>query len=176
VNGYKKLNLEQHRQDDLQSLDNIFKKANRDNVSALVLATRTHQYLKTIKVGFKLFWLIQIGSKSVLRDQIYHAIQIFDPNIFYLCEHPSDDANQKFDANASLHQYGNARYPDRPIMINSADSSANVTDKEFDTDDELQGLLTLSERNLKQAGGRTSIEIVLTEMPLTASGPQLRPR
>lgn len=133
----------------MRNIDELFQKSDKDDVSALILANRVYTYLQNIKVGFKLFWFIQIGSQSDLRDWIYDAIKVFDPKIFNLCATPSAENMQRFNANNAMHQYW-INFHASTLSTSNTATYAVVNDTDTDSDEELQSLLAVSDRQMQE--------------------------
>jgi len=83
----KNSRIPKHRKHDIERLDDFMRREEGEGAdSEGQLAADVYEKLKTIKTGVKLFWLIQVGHSSKLREYIHHAIYIHDPNLFLSCK------------------------------------------------------------------------------------------
>ena len=78
-----------HRKQNIREIDDICNQSNRNSSSQLELARSIYNYLKNIKTGWLLFWFIQVGHSSIMRDGIHQAIFVYDPKLFADCKLPA---------------------------------------------------------------------------------------
>jgi hypothetical protein len=138
----EKYGLNENRQKDLKAIDDFLLLANSENSTGLNLGIQLYDYLKGIKIGFKLFGLWQIGKQSDLRDEIHKAIQYFDLRIFLICRERNSDWFLQYQNQPELHQYWLQQHRiDRAIPAPSSELFAASQQEE-----KLDHLLAMSTR------------------------------
>jgi len=70
----------------------MINKSVAENRSEDQLFLEIYRYLKTIKTGFLLFWVIPVGTSSWMRNQIHDQLFIHNTDLFNACENGTVDA------------------------------------------------------------------------------------